>query len=148
MIGVVVGGGGAVAGGGGAAITAAGSEGVATGTGELGSDDACGKTIFACGKITFACAKGSTGADTGATAIAGTIGGATRASCGTGPATFTCNCSVVPGGRVCGNCALTITSPTLSAVRPSGVFPSTTASSTCPGLNSDGSAAAGRSAGL
>ena len=55
---------------------------------------------------------------------------------------------VVPGGKVCGNCALMTKSPTLSAVRPSGVLPSTTASSTCPGLNSDGSAAAGRSAGF
>jgi hypothetical protein len=57
-------------------------------------------------------------------------------SCGARPAAFTCRCSVVPGGKVCGSFAVMTTSPILSVVNPSGVLPTTSASSTCPGLNS------------
>ena len=72
-------------------------------------------------------------AGTGAVGAGNCVSTITR--CGAGPPTFTCNCSVVPGGKFCGNRTLRTMSPILSAVSPSGVLPSTSASNTCPALN-------------
>jgi hypothetical protein len=85
---------------------------------------------------------GRTGAGWTGSTLAGSCGVSTITNCGAGPAAFTCSCSVVPGGSACGSCTLMTTSPILRAVSPSGALPTTSASSSCPGLNSPAVAAA------
>jgi hypothetical protein len=122
--------GGATTGGDGwATTTLPGSTGAAAGDagGAAAGADGDGWTSIAAGTIACPCGRVSGRGAAGCVA-AGNWGGVSNTNCGCGPPVLTC--SVVPGGRVWGSCALISRSPTLSVVMPSAVLPTTTASST------------------